>query len=97
MIDVDGWKGFTEDDFALENGKQHIVFFSLSRDSRAALAARANAILAEKLKTVSLDLPRAVTGGVTITKFDDESIWIDRHDGEGMQLRIDEKWWSDNF
>ena len=34
---------------------------------------------------------------LTVTKFDDESIWIQKDDAEGMQLRLDDKWWNDNF
>lgn len=45
-----------------------------------------------------IELCGAVGGrGLTVQKFDEESIWLQLDDGEGMQLRITKQWWSDNF
>lgn len=52
----------------------------------------ANALLAERLKTIRFEL-----GLVDVSKYDDNSLWLQRHDGEGMQLIISEEWWKKNF
>lgn len=40
---------------------------------------------------------RIELNGYTVTKFDDQTIFIEKPDGEGMGLRIDEKWWKEHF
>lgn len=44
----------------------------------------------EKRTTIELDF-------VEVRKYDHESLWLQRPDGEGMQLIINEKWWKDNM
>lgn len=98
MIDNESWKGFTAEDFALQEGERALVFYTLSKESRAALAERANAILAERLKK-GIRPPEIYLedSELTVSRFDSESLWLQKDNAEGMQLRLDEKWWKDNF
>lgn len=68
--------------------------FNTHPDYAFQIAHEVNQLLLKKLEGANIPIK---LNTVDVRKFDDESIWLQRPDGEGMQLPITEEWWNNNM